>query len=62
MEMEKQKMEMFFLVNEDEKQDTYFDPTELKAHLKIFPPFPTKWKTQSEGFWEVKKPCQWTRP
>ena len=23
---------------EDEKHDTYFDPTELKAHLKIFPP------------------------
>ena len=23
---------------------------------------PTQRKTKSEGFWEVKKPCQWTRP
>ena len=37
MEMEKQRMEMF-LENEDEEQDTYFDLTELKEHLKTLPP------------------------
>ena len=37
MEMEKQRMEMF-LENEDEEQDTYFDLTELREHLKTLPP------------------------
>ena len=37
MEMEKQKMDMFS-ENEDEKQDTYFDLTELKEYLKTLPP------------------------
>ena len=32
-----QRMEMF-LENEDEEQDTYFDLTELKEHLKTLPP------------------------
>ena len=45
MEMEKQRMEMF-LENEDEEEDTYFDLTELKEHLKTLPPN----ETQSEGF------------
>ena len=35
--MEKQRMDMF-LENEDEEQDTYFDLTELKEHLKTIPP------------------------
>jgi len=37
LEMEKQRMEMF-MENEDEEHDTYFDLTELKEHLKTFPP------------------------
>ena len=37
MEMEKQRIEMF-VENEDEEQDTYFDLTELKEHLKPLPP------------------------
>ena len=37
MEMEKQRMDMF-LENEDEEQDTYFDLTELKEHLKTLLP------------------------
>ena len=27
-----------FLENEDEEEDTYFDLTELKEHLKTLPP------------------------
>ena len=37
MEMEKQRIQMF-LENEDEEEDTYFDLTELKEHLKTLPP------------------------
>ena len=37
IEMEKQRMDRF-LENEGEEQDTYFDLTELKEHLKTLPP------------------------
>ena len=37
MEMEKQRNGTCFLENEDEEEDTYFDLTELKEHLKTPP-------------------------
>ena len=57
MEMEKQRMEMF-LENENEKQDAYFDLTELKKHLKTLPP---NERHKVKDFERLRN-LKWTRP
>ena len=69
-QMKFQYMENKLMVMEKQRMDMFFGKWRWRGRHILWPDRvegtsqnpPTQWKTQSEGFWEVKKPRQWTRP